>query len=106
MRDAYAAVAPDPAHFEAFAAKTVAMVHDFDGWTDDQVCGIGVPVLVLIGDMDFILVPNAAAAVELLPQGQLAVLPGTTHMGMTGSDLVAPVVEAFLAGASTSPATS
>jgi pimeloyl-ACP methyl ester carboxylesterase len=96
MREAYAAVAPDPDHFEAIAARTTAMVHSFGGWTDDDLRGIDVPVLVLIGDTDFILVPNAAEAVDLLPHGQLAVLPGTTHMDMTRSDLVAPVVEAFL----------
>jgi pimeloyl-ACP methyl ester carboxylesterase len=96
MRDAYAAVAPDPTHFEAIAEKTMALVHGCDGWTDDQLRGIDVPVLVLIGDTDFILVPNAAQAAELIPHGQLAVLPGTTHMDMTRSELVAPVVEAFL----------
>jgi len=96
MRDAYATVAPDPDHFETVAEKTVALVHGFQGWTDDQLRGIEVPVLVLIGDTDFILVPNAAKAVELLPQGQLAVLAGTTHLEMTRNELVPAVVEAFL----------
>lgn len=96
MRDAYAAVAPDPAHFDAIAEKTGAMVRSFEGWTDDQLRGIEAPVLVMIGDTDFILVPNAAEAVDLLPHGQLAVLPGTTHMDMTRSELVPVVVEAFL----------
>jgi pimeloyl-ACP methyl ester carboxylesterase len=96
MRDAYAAVAPDPARFQASAEKTAALVHGFAGWTEDQLRGIEAPVLVLIGDTDFILVANAAEAAELLPRGQLAVLPGTTHMDMTRSELVAPVVEAFL----------
>ncbi len=35
MRDAYAAVAPDPAHFDAFAGKTAALVHGFGGWSDE-----------------------------------------------------------------------
>jgi pimeloyl-ACP methyl ester carboxylesterase len=96
MRDAYVAAAPDPAHFEAFAEKTAAMVQGFGGWADDQLRAIEVPVLVVIGDTDFILVPNAAEAAELMPRGQLAVLPGTTHMDMTRSELIAPVVEAFL----------
>ncbi len=96
MRDAYSAVAPDPSHFEAFAEKTVAMVHGFDGWTDDQLRAIEVPVLVLIGDTDFILVPDAAEAAELMTHGQLAVLPATTHMDMTRRGFVAAVVEAFL----------
>jgi pimeloyl-ACP methyl ester carboxylesterase len=96
MRDAYVAAAPDPAHFEAFAEKTVAMVHGSGGWGDDQLRSIEVPVLVMIGDSDLILVPNAAEAAELMPHGQLAVLPGTTHMDMTRSGLIGPVVEAFL----------
>jgi hypothetical protein len=45
----------------------------------------------------FLLVPNAAEAAELLPHGQLAVLPRATHMDMTRSGLVPAVVEAFLA---------
>ncbi len=96
MRDAYTAVAPDPTRFEAFAEKTVSLVHGFAGWTDDQLRAIDVPVLVLIGDTDFILVPNAAETAELLPRGQLAVLPGTTHIGLTRSELVPAVVEWFL----------
>lgn len=98
MRDAYTAVAPDPTHFEEFMKRLEVLVHGFDGWTDDDLRGIAVPVLVLIGDTDFILVPNAVEAVELLPQGRLAVLPATTHMHMTRSELVAPIVESFLAG--------
>ncbi len=98
MREAYAAVAPDPSHFDAFAEKAWAMVHGFGGWSDEQLRAIEVPVLVLIGDTDFVLVPNAAEAAELLPHGQLAVLPGTTHMDISRSELVAPVVETFLRG--------
>jgi pimeloyl-ACP methyl ester carboxylesterase len=96
MREAYAVVAPDPAHFEAFAEKTAAMVQGFDGWAEDQLLGIEAPVLLLIGDTDFILVADAAHAAQLPPHGQLAVLPGTTHMDMTRSESVAAVVEAFL----------
>ena len=54
-------------------------------------------MLMLVGDTDFIHVENAAKAMRLLPQDQLAVLPGTTHMGLTRSTLLAPVIEAFLA---------
>jgi pimeloyl-ACP methyl ester carboxylesterase len=96
MRDAYAAVAPDPGHFDAFAEKTVSLVHGFGGWNDDQLRGIEAPVLVLVGDTDFVLVSNAAEATGLLPHGQLAVLPGTTHIGMTTNGLVPVVVDAFL----------
>ena len=97
MRDAYVATAPDPGAFDAVAEKTIGLVHSFTGWTDDQLRDVQLPVLILVGDTDFILVENAAEAMRLLPQGQLAVLPGTTHMDLTRSTLLAPVIEAFLA---------
>src|ERR1700752_1612134 len=34
-REAYAAVAPDPGHFDEFAAKTSTAVQQFAGWTDE-----------------------------------------------------------------------
>ena len=97
MRDAYVATAPAPGAFDAVAQKTSGLVQSFTGWTDDQLRDVQVPVLILVGDTDFIHVENAAEAIRLLPQGQLAVLPGTTHVGLTRSTLLAPVIEAFLA---------
>ena len=97
MRDAYVANAPDPGAFDAVAERTSGLVQSFTGWTDDQLRDVRLPVLILVGDTDFIHVENAAEAMRLLPQGQLAVLPGTTHMDLTRSTLLAPVIEAFLA---------
>jgi pimeloyl-ACP methyl ester carboxylesterase len=86
MRDAYAAVAPDPSHFDALAEKVSTMVNkDFVGWTADELRAVQSPTLVLVGDNDVIRVSDAVEAVELVPHGQLAVLPGTTHMDMTRS---------------------
>ena len=96
MRNAYAAVAPDPDHFEIFAQRASGMVRDFGGWTDEQLRGVDRPVLLMIGDTDFILVPNVAEAADLLPRSQLAVLPATTHMGLIHSELLVPLVEGFL----------
>jgi pimeloyl-ACP methyl ester carboxylesterase len=96
MRDAYLAIAPEPGAFDANAEKTIGLVQSFTGWTDDQLRSVDLPVLILVGDTDFIHVENAAEAMRLLPQGQLAVLPGTTHMGVTRSTLLAPVANAFL----------
>jgi pimeloyl-ACP methyl ester carboxylesterase len=86
MRDAYEAVAPDPSHFDALEEKVGTMVtKTFVGWTADDLRAVEIPTLVLVGDNDFIRVSDAAEAAELLPRGQLAVLPGTTHMDMTRS---------------------
>ena len=82
MRDAYRAVAPDPAHFEEFAAKTSALVHQFPGWTD-ELRSLQVPTLLIFGDRDFSPLPDVVELFGLLPNAQLAVLPGTTHVGLT-----------------------
>ena len=82
MRDAYDAVAPDPAHFEEFAAKNAAMVHEFPGWTD-ELRSLQAPTLLVFGDRDFSPLPDIVEMFELLPNAQLAVLPGTTHVGVT-----------------------
>jgi pimeloyl-ACP methyl ester carboxylesterase len=82
MRDAYEAVAPDPAHFDDFAARASVMVHEFPGWTD-ELRTLPVPTLLIFGDRDFSPLPDVVEMFGLLPNAQLAVLPGTTHMGVT-----------------------
>jgi pimeloyl-ACP methyl ester carboxylesterase len=82
MRDAYGAVAPDPSHFDAFAERASAMVHGFAGWTD-ELRSLRVPTLLIYGDRDFTPLPHIVELFELLPDAQLAILAGTTHMGIT-----------------------
>jgi pimeloyl-ACP methyl ester carboxylesterase len=83
MRDAYESVAPDPAHFEEFAARTSTMVvHEFAGWTD-ELRSLDMPTLLIFGDRDFTPLHHVVEMFELLPDAQLAVFPGTTHMGVT-----------------------
>jgi pimeloyl-ACP methyl ester carboxylesterase len=83
MREAYAAAAPDPAHFEEFAAKTSAMVQQIPAWTDDELRSLRAPALLIFGDRDFSPLPDVLELFQVLPDAQLAVLPGTTHMGVT-----------------------
>ena len=80
-RDAYEAVAPDPAHFDEFAAKNSAMVHEFAGWTD-ELRSLQVPTLLIFGDRDFSPLADVLELLDLLPDAQLAVLPGATHMSV------------------------
>jgi pimeloyl-ACP methyl ester carboxylesterase len=81
-RDAYDAVAPDPAHFDEFAARTSAMVHEFPAWTD-ELRSLRAPILLVFGDRDFSPLADVLELFELLPNAQLAVLPATTHVGLT-----------------------
>ena len=81
MRDAYHAVAPDPAHFDELAARTSAMVHEFPGWTG-ELRSLQAPTLLVFGDRDFSPLADVLETFELLPNAQLAVLPATTHVGV------------------------
>ncbi|HEX9040852.1 MAG TPA: alpha/beta fold hydrolase [Trebonia sp.] len=83
MRDAYLAVAPDPGHFEKFAGRVTAMVHEVPGRTADELRSLRVPTLLLFGDRDFSPLPDVVELFGLLPDARLAVLPGATHMDMT-----------------------
>ena len=58
------------------------MVHEFAGWTD-ELRSLHVPTLLIFGDRDFSPLPDVLELFELLPNAQLAVLPGTTHVGVT-----------------------
>jgi pimeloyl-ACP methyl ester carboxylesterase len=41
------------------------------------------PTLLIFGDRDFSPLPDVVEMFEFLPDAQLAVLPGTTHIGVT-----------------------
>lgn len=99
MRDAYDAVAPDPTHFDEFATKTSTMVHEFPGWTH-ELRSLQVPTLLIFGDRDFSPLPDVVEMFELLPNAQLAVLPGTTHVGLSRrpTELVALLTPFLSAG--------
>lgn len=97
MQRAYADVAPDPAHFDAFAEKANVMVGGFAGWPVEQLAAITAPTLVLVGDTDFVTVEHAAWMAATVPGAGLAVLPHATHMDVPRrADVVAPLVEEFL----------
>ena len=83
MREAYERVAPDPKHFDEFAAKTTAMVHQHPSMTAEELGTLRVPTLLVFGDRDFWPLSDVAELFQLLPGAQLAILPNTTHVGVT-----------------------
>jgi pimeloyl-ACP methyl ester carboxylesterase len=98
MRSEYERVAPDPGHFDAFAERLNVLVHGHPGWSADELRSIGAPVLLVIGDTDFVRIEHAAEMHELIPHAQLAVLPATRHTEVVHrTDVVVPMLEAFLA---------
>ncbi len=76
---AYEAVAPNPKDFFPFLERMQPVVHDFAGWTADEIRSITAPTFLVIGDRDFVRLDHAAEMLDLFPDCRLAVLPGTRH---------------------------
>jgi pimeloyl-ACP methyl ester carboxylesterase len=96
-REAYERLAPDPGHFDAFAAKNNQAVADHPGWTAAELGRISAPTLLVFGDHDFFRLEHAVEMHALIPSAQLAVLPGATHMDlMRRADLMIPLIQGFL----------
>ena len=71
----YEAVAPNPADFFPFLERMQPVVHDFAGWTADEIRSITAPTFLVIGDRDFVRLDHAAEMLDLFPDCRLAVLP-------------------------------
>lgn len=79
----YARVSPDGAAGpQNVLAKLGALINSWPGYTEDQLRGIRAPVLLAMGDRDFITAEHFARMAALIPEAQYAVLPGTTHMSI------------------------
>ncbi|GAA5118456.1 alpha/beta fold hydrolase [Pseudonocardia adelaidensis] len=72
-------------------------MHTAPGWSADDMRRITAPVLLVIGDTDFVPIEHAAEMLELIPDAQLAVLPRTRHTElMLRTEVLGPLVEGFL----------
>jgi pimeloyl-ACP methyl ester carboxylesterase len=78
--DEYAATSPDgPGTLEAKIRKMFSIWYSEPAYSVEDVKKIQCPALVLVGDDDVISHHHTIEMFEALPQGQLAVIPGTSH---------------------------
>jgi pimeloyl-ACP methyl ester carboxylesterase len=81
FRDAYAATSPDGVdHWPVVAEKLLAMWKSGPTLTVDDLRTIKAPVLVMVGDDDAITYESTISLFESVQNGQLAVIPGTSHI--------------------------
>jgi pimeloyl-ACP methyl ester carboxylesterase len=92
----YERTAPHPEAFAETAAKAAALVGAVTGWSAAQLGALRRPVLVLIGDRDFVKIPHAAEMAELIPDAGLAVLPRTSHVDLCRARRPAQILAAVL----------
>jgi pimeloyl-ACP methyl ester carboxylesterase len=86
-------------HFPVVYAKTVAMLATEPELELASLAAVTAPTLVLQGDRDEVTLEHGAAVAAILPQGRLAVLPGTHALPVENPGVVNALLLWFLAGA-------
>jgi pimeloyl-ACP methyl ester carboxylesterase len=79
FREQYEKVAPDPTAWPRLVEKVKAMYLSFEGWDEESLRSLAAPLMVMLGDRDFTTLEHAIALYRLVPDGALAVLPGSGH---------------------------
>jgi pimeloyl-ACP methyl ester carboxylesterase len=107
IQEQYDSLGNDPAHFPEFVKKVVSIDLKRYDWSKD-VKKIQAPLFMAIGDMDGVRYEHALELFRAkgggkqgdlhgLPKSRLAILPGTTHIGMLQrTDWLIPMITDFL----------
>ncbi|WP_223874708.1 alpha/beta fold hydrolase [Salinispora oceanensis] len=95
---AYAATSPNGVeHFPVVLEKLKRLWCGPTGVSLDELSRVTAPTLVLVGDNDSVSVAHAAAVRDALADGQLGVVPGTSHeMPMEKPEVVNRLILEFL----------
>ena len=103
----YDSLGNDPAHFPEFVKKVISIDLKPYDWSK-EVKNIKAPIFMAIGDADGIRYEHALELfrargggkmgdIHGLPQSRLAIMPGTTHIGMMQHmDWIVPMINDFL----------
>ena len=106
LKDAYLEANPDPKGLQSMFDRDVARMLAFKDISDAAIKSIVAPVFVINGDREIVLAEHALALSRILPNSQLAILPGG-HGNYIGEicaldkhskipALVTAMIEAFL----------
>ncbi|MEO8358099.1 MAG: alpha/beta hydrolase [Chloroflexota bacterium] len=105
----YMQIAPQPENFAALFEKKTQMDRQLRDLGDETIRAIKAPTLLIIGDSDLVRPEHAVEMFRLLgggvfgdlpaglPNSQLAVLPGTSHVTLVDrADWLVSMIDAFL----------
>lgn len=105
----YMRIAPRPEDFNKLFEKKTEMDRQIKDFSEEAIRGIKAPTLLMIGDSDLIRPEHAVEFFRLLgggvfgdmppglPNSQLAILPGTSHVGMVDrADWLVSMINEFL----------
>jgi pimeloyl-ACP methyl ester carboxylesterase len=105
----YMQIAPRPEDFNRLFEKKTQMDRQIKDFSADEIRAIKAPTLLILGDSDFVRPEHAVEMFRLLgggvfgdgpaglPNSQLAVLPGTSHVTLVDrADWLISIINAFL----------
>lgn len=105
----YMRIAPRPEDFNQLFAKKTEMDRGIEDFSAESIRAIKAPVLLILGDSDLVRPEHAVEMFRLLgggifgdtpeglPNSQLAILPGTSHVTVADrADLLLSIIPAFL----------
>ncbi len=108
FQEEYASIAPHPQDWPRLLAKVQQLNREFVDWSPEAIASIKVPTLLIAGDSDIVRPEHVVELFRLLgggvpgdnvslPNVQLAVLPGTTHITLVDrTQWLVPMITGFL----------
>jgi pimeloyl-ACP methyl ester carboxylesterase len=95
QRENYKRVAPDAAYWPMIFDKLGQL--QWEGFSKDELGSIQAPVLIALGDRDFVRLEHAVETFNLIPNAELAVIPDAGHFTLSSEPgKVIPAVKHFL----------
>jgi pimeloyl-ACP methyl ester carboxylesterase len=95
QKESYKKVAPDPDYWPKIWGKVVSI--QWEGFSREELASIKAPVLIVLGDHDFVRVEHALETFKIIPNAELAVIPDAGHFVLFSEpERVIPVVKHFL----------
>jgi len=88
-------VAPDPDYWPRIFEKIGRI--QWEGFSKEELASIKAPVLIIVGDHDFVRPEHSVEGFKLVPNAELAVIPDASHFFVLFSEheRVIPVVKHF-----------
>ena len=69
----------------------------WNGFSKEDLASIKVPILVMVGDHDFVRIDHTAESFKLIPGAELVVIPSASHFILYSEpERVIPIVKHFL----------
>jgi pimeloyl-ACP methyl ester carboxylesterase len=95
QRENYEKVAPHPNYWPKIFDKLGSI--RWEGFSNEELAAITAPILILLGDNDFVRLEHAVETVKLIPNAELAVIPSASHFALfSEQERVIPIIKHFL----------